>query len=46
MFYFHSQYGSTVGTVAMDTAGRDGRVVSVTGLGSRGRGFESRCRKK
>jgi len=25
---------------------RDGRVVSVTGLGSRGRGFESRCRKK
>ena len=28
MFYFHSQYGSTVGrpTVAMDTAGRDGRT--------------------
>ena len=25
---------------------RDGRVVSVTGLGSRGCGFESRCRKK
>jgi len=28
------------------TWGRDGRVVSVTGLGSRGRVFESRCRKK
>ena len=27
MFYFHSQYGSTVGRpVAMDTAGRDGRT--------------------
>ena len=31
----------------LDTSGgRDGRVVSVTGLGSRGRGLESRCRKK
>jgi len=27
-------------------SGRDGRVVSVTGLGSKGRWFESRCRKK
>ena len=25
MFYFHSQCGSTVRTVAMDTAGREGR---------------------
>jgi len=43
----------TVAEVSQDSArssalymGRDGRVVSVTGLGSRGRGFESHCRKK